>query len=182
MQQPQACSISRSFIILEASVAEAHRLLVQEPSLWGNNSQPACERQRRTSMTVAPASAPHRAVSHHAAAASLLDQSELHHGGFRCNSTPPAGAGAWSWRQALATRARVAAKNEHAPSFVPCARLRLAPCSSRKLARSVGASSWLLRCHGTPPAGWCSCLSRCQIFAASTIRHHASGTGDVRAT
>ena len=66
-------------------------------------------------------------------------------------------AGVWSWRQALCTRVPAAETSMH----LDCIRHHLTPKSSRKLARSVGAS-WRPRC-------------RCLVVAASILHSSAGG-------
>ena len=106
--------------------------------------------------------------SHFGVAASLLDQSELHDGGVRCKDTlPPAGADGWSSQQSLSTGMRASAKTS---KRCACVRLRLAPDSSRKLDRSVGASSWRL-----PLQRHTACRSRCLFLAASTLHRSVIG-------
>ena len=95
-------------------------------------------------------------ASHCRAAASLLDQSELH-GGSGADQT----AGVWSWWQALFTRVPAAVTDEHAP----CIRHRLAPTCSSPLARSTSCSWWL----------WCRPQCRRLIVAASTLPTSAGG-------
>ena len=114
----------------------ATRLLDQSEVCGGSDAKaqtPAggwseCRRWRRA-RTVESASA-----SHLGAAAHLLDQSELLRGGSNAKAKPPA----CGWPECQ--RRRRARTVEF--------RLRLAPCSSSKLVRSVGVGAWQLQCKG----------------------------------
>ena len=87
---------------------------------------------------------------------------------------PPAGASAWSWRQALSTRVPAAETSTHFESLV-----RLAPWSSHKLARSVRGDSQRLRCKGQRPAGGrseCQRQRRARTVESASSSHRGAAT------
>ena len=166
IKQPQACSISQSF--LAASVARAS-LYLQVP---GSQRQSLSTRvlAAETSTHLESATASHR----EATAASLLDQSELH-GGFRCRASLCLHV-PWSRRQALSTRVLMAETSTH---------LESATASHHRAAASLLDQSEL---HGgfrlqsiyLPVPGLRRQALSTRVLAAETSTHLESATASHR--
>ena len=134
---------------------------LQVPTPDGKQS-PAVECQRQGRARALSPPTPHNVQQ----AQARLNQLKLHGGGFRCKATPTCRC--LAWRQARSTRVPAAETSTHLESAPVVHR---ASWSSRKLARSVGASSWrrlpLHQAHSPPAGAWC--------LAASTLLLSASG-------
>ena len=132
MEQPQACSISREHH--GGSVAPRQTPVLQVLGRRGGKHSPTRVPERRARTLSQP---PSCTVEQPQACSTSREL----HGGSVAKANTPTGA-SWSGRQALSQPSPIG-RDEHGP----CVRLRLAPWSSRKLARPVGAPWWLC-CKG----------------------------------